>query len=69
MSDAQDDFPVGNAAPTSRGSAPAETIGSVATADGERCSQFGMGYDVGSDPYTLLSRAPAPQGRRSLFRR
>ena len=69
MSDAQDDFPVRNAASASLRSAPDEAAGRVAEAGGERCSQFGMDNDAGSGTHTLLSQPPASQGRRSLFRR
>ena len=69
MSDSRRDFPARNAAPASVRSAPDEAASRVAKADGERCSQFGMDYDVGSDTHTLLSHPPASEGRRSLFRR
>ncbi len=43
--------------------------GPVAVDNGEPCGEFSMDNRVDLGGHTLLSRAPAPQGRRSLFRR
>lgn len=74
MSETQNSLPAshaepGSAEPGSPESAPDHASGLVAGADGEPCGEFGMdnGADLGG--HTLLCRPPAPQGRRSLFRR
>ncbi len=69
MSDAQNSLPAGNAEPGSPESEPDHAYGLMGTPNGENRSEFRMdnGTDLGG--HTLLSRAPAPQGRRSLFRR
>ena len=69
MSKAQNSLPASNAEPTSPESAPDHPYGLVARADGDPCGEFGMDNDADLGGHTLLSRPPAPQGRRSLFRR
>jgi hypothetical protein len=56
--DAEPGFPV-----------PDGSCGPVAVDNGEPCGEFSMDNRVDLGGHTLLSRAPAPQGRRSLFRR
>ena len=65
MSHAQDSLSASHADPASSDSA--STL--VAGPDREPCGESGMNDGADSGGHTLLSRAPAPQGRRSLFRR
>ncbi len=68
MSEAQNSLSASDAESASPECTPDRAYGLVG-ADGEGCSEFGMdnGADLGG--HTLLCRPPAPQGRRSLFRR
>lgn len=68
MSEVQNSLPSSDES-ASPESTPDHASGLVAGADGENCGKFRMdnGADLGG--HTLLSRPPAPQGRRSLFRR
>lgn len=65
MTEAQDSLPNSHAEPGSQDSALDETCRSVPGADGgfvmDKSGELGM--------HLLPSRPPAPQGRRSLFRR
>ncbi len=69
MSQAQNGLSASNAKPASPESVPDHAYGLVARADGEPCGGFGKDDDADLGGHTLLSRPPAPQGRRSLFRR
>ena len=69
MSTAQIDQPAYHAEPTFPEPAPEGPSGSVAVANGEPCVEFGMDNCADLGGHTLLARPPAPQGRRSLFRR
>ena len=41
----------------------------IAQTDGEPAADGAMDYRADDSGHTLLSRSPAPEGRRSLFRR
>ena len=68
MSNAQDNLTASHAEPGSPGSSPDPDSGPVTVAHAEAWAAHVMdnGADLGG--HTLLSRPPAPQGRRSLFR-
>jgi hypothetical protein len=69
MTKAQNSLSASRAEPGFPESAPDDASGPVTGADGADCGDSGMdnGADLGGR--TFLSRPPAPQGRRSLFRR
>jgi hypothetical protein len=50
-------------------STPGYASGLAAGTDGENCSESGIDNGPELAGHTLLARPPAPQGRRSLFRR
>ncbi len=69
MSKAQNSPSASEVEPTSAEPGTDYGSGLLAGADGDHRGEFRMddGADLGG--YMLLSRTPAPQGRRSLFRR
>ena len=69
MTDAQKSLPSADAEPWFPESQLNRATGQMGMAAGENRTELRMvdGADLGG--HTLLSRAPAPQGRRSLFRR
>ena len=69
MSKTQDGLPASGAGPASPDPVPAHPSGPAGMAHGEAWGEPGMDDGAGSGGHTLLSRPPAPQGRRSLFRR
>jgi hypothetical protein len=69
MRRAQNGLPASYAAPGPVEFPLDDTSGLVAEADCEPCGAFGIDKAGDLGGHTLLSRALAPQGRRSLFRR
>ncbi len=67
MTESQDGVLNGNPKPTSMETAPDQTFG-LAGPDGGSGGQLRMDNDADLGGHTLLSRSPAFQGRRSLFR-
>ncbi len=69
MSTAQIDLPAYDAEPAFPETVPDGPSCPMAVANGEPCGEYGMDNRPDLGGHTLLSRSPAPQGRRSLFRR
>ncbi len=69
MGKAQISLPASDAEPISPEPVPDHPSGLAAVANGEVCGEFEIDNAADLGGHTLLSRAPAPQGRRSLFRR
>jgi hypothetical protein len=68
MSDVQNSLPAGDAEHGTLKAEPSHLSGLTAMANGKHLSEFRM-EDGAYRGHTLLSGPPAPQGRRSLFRR
>ncbi len=69
MSEAQNNLPASHVEAGSRDSVLDHSSGLPAGADGHSRGEFAIGKGGELGGHTLLSRLPAPQGRRSLFRR
>lgn len=69
MNTPRDSLPASDAERVPSSSMPEHSFGPVASADRAVCAEFGRGDGAELGGHTLLSRPPAPQGRRSLFRR
>lgn len=69
MSTAQISLPASHAVPASPDPVPDYNSDAVAIAHGKAWNEPETDDGAGSGGHTLLSRPPAPQGRRSLFRR
>jgi hypothetical protein len=69
MSNTQTSLPADVAKPAPSEPLPDVNCGLVAAPDREAWSDLGLGDAAGLTGHTLLSRSPAPEGRRSLFRR
>ncbi len=69
MSKAQHGLTASEAEPTAREPVPDHLSRPVAVARGEAYGELGTDNGSGLGGHTLLSHPPAPQGRRSLFRR
>ena len=69
MTESLDGNPASNAEPTSVESASDRTFGLVVGPDGLSGGRLKMDNEADLGGHTLLSRSPAFQGRRSLFRR
>ncbi len=69
MTEAQNSLPNSHAEPGSQDTTLDQTCRSVAGTDGESYGGFVVDKSGELGAHLLLSRPPAPQGRRSLFRR
>ncbi len=69
MTESLDGVSPGNAEPTSVDSAPEQSFGPVGGSGGVSGGRLEMDNEANLGGHTLLSRSPAVQGRRSLFRR
>jgi hypothetical protein len=69
MTESLDGVSPGNAEPTSVDSAPEQSFGLVGGSGGVAGGRLETDNEADLGGHTLLSRSPAFQGRRSLFRR
>jgi hypothetical protein len=69
MSKTQNTLPAGVAEQATFEPVPDRHSSPLALFDGEEWRELGMDDGAGAGGHNLLSRAAAPQGRRSLFRR
>ncbi len=67
--EAQNSLQAIGAEPASRESIDDRPSDLMMVADGDHRGEFGMDNGAAPSGHTWLSRPPAPQGRRSLFRR